>query len=208
MPQTGPTAIIAASLALSACGGPQPTDQAEGDAVKQRHRVILAEMSPVCSGQGVAGAGRYDPNRDGIKPIVILSVYADGTGVTNPWSFELPGEWWPSSVANTELVACVGDPHSLLRPIPERSYEETCTYVDPISRAPLFYLTRQGFVLDVKVREALSGNLVATTVVEGAGPPPCPGQTSGTRGRHTTVGDNVSVDQVIQWLRPLAQGDS
>lgn len=62
---------------------------------------ILAAMAPVCQGGTVAAAGAYPA---AAPPSHVVLLQTDGQ--PHDWAGKLPSQWKPSSVADTELVAC------------------------------------------------------------------------------------------------------
>jgi hypothetical protein len=63
-------------------------------------------MAPVCTGHGVAAAGRLITDGHALNHVVLL----DAGGQPFEWTTGMtPQEWTPVSAADTELVACVGE---------------------------------------------------------------------------------------------------
>jgi len=88
--------LVASIVLVGACVGTtaEPTLDAS----------IVAAVAPACAGQAVAGAGALITDGHALNHVVVL----DATGQPFEWSDWTPQEWWPSSTADAELVACVG----------------------------------------------------------------------------------------------------
>ena len=132
-------------------------------------------FSQVCEGTGIPQAAAYQGN---IHPVVLL----DSGGHIHEWSKDMPTEW-VTTKEETQLVACL-----------ERKANEieTCQYEDAPS------ITRYRYTLDVVLREAKTGEIVASTTLYGSLPRPC----EQTEEYELTVlkGSDVSSEQLQEWL--------
>lgn len=134
-------------------------------------------FSQVSEGLGISQAAVYQGNE---HPVVLL----DSIGNEHDWSHELPMEWLPTAVRETQLVVCVGE---------EREIKiETCHYDGPD-------ITRYRYSLDVELIEAKTGNIVGLTTLEGSWPRAC----QQTESYYLTrlEGSHVSFDQLREWLQ-------
>jgi hypothetical protein len=135
-------------------------------------------FSQVCEGLGITEAGTYRGNE---HPVVLL----DSTGNGHEWSDQIPVEWLPSAVAETQLVVCVGE---------EREIKiETCEYMIGPD------IIRYRYSLDIKLREAKTGKIINATTLDGSLPRAC--EFSEPYSLTRLEGSHVSFDQVQEWLR-------
>jgi uncharacterized repeat protein (TIGR02543 family) len=134
-------------------------------------------FSHICEGLGIPQTTAYQGNE---HPVVLL----DSTGNKHDWSDELPIEWLPTVVEETQLVVCVEE---------EREIEiETCHYHNGPD------ITRYRYSLDVELREAKTGNIVAVTTLDGTWPRDC--RPTEPYSLTRLEGSHVSLDQVQEWL--------
>lgn len=109
-----------------------------------------------CSlGQGIPAAASYNPTNE-FHPIRLLKLDSS----RHPWNYILPIDWIPASIADTQLVACVGD-----------DYEEliqTCSY------NPSGTFRRYRHFVDITLRVARTGEIIDTVKVGGSLPETCP----------------------------------
>jgi hypothetical protein len=140
-----------------------------------------APFISVPNGVGVSDAAPY-LSGSGLHPVILVT---SSENFARRWSDELPTEW-TSTVADTQLVACLGK-H-------EAKVLQVCPYVDAAS------VTRYQYFMDVKLREAKTGQVVAQTTLLGSLPGACKKQES----VYTTAlyGDYVTFDQLKEWLQP------
>ncbi len=104
---------------------------------------IVAALAPACSGQAVPGAGYVATSGSPPNHLVLL----DSTGHPFDMSGWLPSDWQPSSLSDTELVACAAA-------APVRTVLEVCTYTGSD-------ITRYEVMQPYEVVEAASGRNVA-----------------------------------------------
>jgi len=149
-----------------------------GSRLSPQDTQIIEAMQPVAKGEGVAQAASY--TRDGgINPVVLIS----SSGEIHGWTDDIPTEWKPTSVEETELVICVGEE--------EEKIIEVCEYYGPS-------ITRYQHYVEVELREARTGKLVANTILYGSMPRHCKQSESYSVTR--LYGSDVSFDQVTGWV--------
>jgi hypothetical protein len=90
-------AVIAAILLLNSCDFVR-----QGDGLDS----VREALSSVCNGIGVERAKAYEPYKECSAPHPI--VLMDEAGNEHEWSDDIPDEWRPTSVEDTELVLCAG----------------------------------------------------------------------------------------------------
>jgi len=112
-------------------------------------------MAPVLSGQGVPDAAVYDPDAPGPHSLIILN----SSGEPHSWNEQLPPDWIPSLVSETELVVLVEDREVKLG---------TQAYIGGPS------ITRYRYEMDVQVFEARNGEIVLSRTLKGSEPNPFP----------------------------------
>jgi len=137
-------------------------------------------FSQVCKGLGIPQAAAYQGNE---HPVALL----DSTGNKHAWSDELPIEWLPAVVEETQLVICVAEESEIKI--------ETCHYYGPS-------IKRYRYELDVRLREAKTGKTVAVTTLHGSWPRACEHTESYWLTR--LEGSHISFDQVQEWLSEYA----
>lgn len=160
------TMIIVALIGCSCASDPCPDD------------LILDACSQVSSGQGIDQAADYVEGPEP-HPIVLL----DLSGSKHHWTGKIPENWWPTSVADVELVALVGDQ--------EGDAIQTCAYYGSD-------LTRWQYTLYVELREGKTAEMVDSITLYGTLPPIC-GEWKEASLRNK-YGDQVSLDQLQEWL--------
>jgi WD40 repeat protein len=127
---------------------------------------IVSAMAPVVSGQGVPEAGVYDPTRPGPHRVVALTTtgkeYHAGSGPAydRNWNDVLPFDWSPTSVGETELVVLIG---------PEKEVNMGSHAYSGGSD-----ITKYRFEASVELREAHTGQVLATGTISGSDPEPFP----------------------------------
>src|SRR5450759_3075162 len=87
--------FVAAAVLLAGCVSttPEPTIDT----------TTIAAMAPACSKQPVAGAASLITDGSARNHVVML----DRAGAPFEWTEWTPEDWRPTSIADTELVACV-----------------------------------------------------------------------------------------------------
>lgn len=151
----------------------------------QKYERVASTMAPLATGTGVLNATIYHPDTAGPHPIVLLW----GDGSNHPWNWELPRKWFPSAPSKTELVALLTREPSVA--------VETCYYVSTT-------VTRYRNDLTVVVREARTGQILASNTFRGDAPMSCPG--SIPMGQTRIDGSLVALELVVAWLCPFVQG--
>lgn len=141
---------------------------------------ILETMSAVCGGKSVEEAGAFNPG-PGPHAIVLL----DASGNEHPWNELLPYEWWPQSVNETELVACL--------------QEEQLEFVDTCEYSGGHIVKRYQYTTPIRLMAARTGENIASGVVTGEPPRACKLlEMEITTEIH---GDHVKDEDVEQWLQ-------
>lgn len=131
---------------------------------------ILKVDDIVCSGQGWQDAAPYNPTKPGIHPIIYYSNHL------------LLQEWQTSMISLVELVVC---------DVITSKTVQTCYYT---GGRIIWRDTRQ---LDLTLREAKTGNIVATKTFYSSYPPSCP---STTYYSQTIVGE-INYEEINNWLK-------
>lgn len=146
------------------------------DVTAQFRMFFSAELSRLATGIGVPKAAAYQGSA---HPVVLIS----STGEIHKWSDELPLEWLPTTVEDTQLVVCVREER-------EKAVQ-VCKYFGPD-------ITRYQYYLSVTLMEAKTGNTVAATTLYGSLPRAC----LYTEDYWLTrlAGSHVSFDQLREWL--------
>ena len=117
---------------------------------------IVSAMSPIVSGQRVPGAAVHNPDEPGPHHVVLLTT--SGTAYER-WNEMLPSDWFPPSASEAELVVLIG---------PERERAlETRLYTSG-------NVTAYSFEADIDLREARTGQTLATATLTGSDPRPFP----------------------------------
>lgn len=144
------------------------------------HFKIPISLSPVCKGIGVPEATAYQGSK---HPVVLLG----SDGKRHNWTDDLPIEWRPTTEEEIQLVACVGGE--------KEKALETCSYY---ATPPYDKVTRYQYILDIKLREAKTGKIVASTTLRGSEPRAC----SQKEYYHVTKleGSHISISEVQEWL--------
>lgn len=149
---------VAAAGLLVGCGSGSGTPRPD-----QGVRAALGDFCdtaslPLNRSLAVPGAGAVTPQSR--NHLVALSYARNEI----PWA-DLPDDWRPATIADTEFVACVSDNVPVVF--------ETCTYV------PSGKVTRARFQTSFTVYEAATGREIRVEgrpaiVIQGTDPPPCP----------------------------------
>lgn len=140
---------------------------------------IARTMSSVASGKGVAQAAAYNRSAE-FNPTVLIST----SGEVDSWTTEIPTEWQPKSIAETQQVVCV---HKGTKSL------ETCRY----SGGPP--VTRYQYYVQVELREAKTGKLIQKTTLYGSEPIKC--RWSEEIPLTALYGSEVSFGQLKDWLQ-------
>ncbi len=134
------------------------------------NEVISGVSTSVCLTQGWQDATPYNPTKAGIHPIIYYA---------NPL---LPQEWQPSPLSSVELIVCEQVTYQ---------HVQTCFYT-----GGKFY-TRDRRQFDLTLREAKTGNIMATKTFYGSEPDPCPPTTIFGGGSTGTI----NYDEINNWLK-------
>lgn len=146
---------------------------------------MIVQVTPACSGQGVPGTAAYTAGIPGIHPVLIVP----DPNVPS-WKDELKTEWIPPTVAQCQLVVCCDYDWDRLG---------TCTYTGGRT------LHRTKPKVHVKLREALTGNLVAETTLYGKAPGSCPSSATFSSHSQSMTGEKPTCAQLEDWLRPYVE---
>jgi hypothetical protein len=152
-------AVLALSVALSACGG-----SGEPDATATPRPLTIWDYEDVCRQGTISGAAAYDGAAGQVHPLVLFERdSADETSydsMTNtllelpvPWVVEYDGD--PTSV---ELVACITRV--------SEEFVETCEFGDEEEPDKVYYLNVHNASYEVKLIAATTGEEVASTTVD------------------------------------------
>lgn len=132
---------------------------------------VCALYWQVCSGDGLDDAATY-PGGNNIHPIVVC-----GT------ELNIPSEWLPPSFSKTELVACISKSNSVV---------QLCNYTNGGT------FTRYKRRCSINLHAAKTGELIASTILYGGEPGPCPGTLIGMSS--WVYGSAISDSRIINWL--------
>lgn len=150
-------------LILAACGSgsgdkptPEPTLTPQPALQGSVDSTLLEAVKVVCDGQGIPEAASYNPQVEGVHPVIVV----DMTGNQEGWWDDPPAEWQPSRIEEVELVVCVHD---------RIKYRETCHYEQGGTR------TRYDREITVELYRAQTGALV-DQMISTVDAPWCPQQ--------------------------------
>ncbi|MDX9710846.1 MAG: hypothetical protein RBT64_14980, partial [Trichloromonas sp.] len=146
---------------------------------------ILEALAPVASGQGVPDALPYVSDQNELPKLVILdkSNPRQYTSGYKHWNWYLPTDWLPVSLDETDLVVVVKEKEINLG---------SQTYTAGPS------ITRYRWDLEVVVREAYSGIIVNSGILQGPEPENFPKVAPLEKTR--IDGDTVSIVDLEEWL--------
>jgi hypothetical protein len=146
----------------------------------------VSAATPVCEGSA-GSAVDFSPQTTGLHPVVVVTppFYA------KEWYYSLPAAWRPPGVSpsDAQLVACIGDVRMVAI--------ETCPYVDAPS------ITRYQQAMDVDLRAASTGKIVASTTLFGSYPRYCNAQE--VYYLTELVGEWPVPDDLEAWLRQYVE---
>ncbi len=150
---------------------------------------IVEALRAAAEGRGVEDAAMYDPKKSGVHPIVIFSASKD---IVDEWNAELPAAWRGQSVSQTELVAVV---------INHEIVVDRARYT--AKGMGIFYINRIRTDTEVILREARTGQSVASFTFQGGDPPTLKG---GYNQIITAVyGTLVPYETVELWLQSFVE---
>jgi hypothetical protein len=141
----------------------------------------VAVFEPACRGEALSGAVAY-PAGGTPHLIVVIGAHANTTYVP-----EIPQEWQAATVGDAQLVACLD--------VSAESVER-CSYLNGPD------IVRRHYTIAVDLRAARTGEPVASTVIDGGLPPPCP-QTTGV---NVFALGSPPFDELADWLGPRVTG--
>ncbi|MCX6761010.1 MAG: hypothetical protein NTZ84_02835 [Candidatus Nealsonbacteria bacterium] len=149
-----------------------------GSTEDPKNEEIARAMSSVANGKGVIDASAYTKSK-GLHPVVIIT----SSGEIDSWNSEIPQEWQPKLIGETQLVAVITKGANSL---------QTCAYTGPS-------VTRYQCYVKADLREAKTGNLVKSTTLYGSVPVQCR-----QRERMSVTalyGSSVEFSQLKDWLQ-------
>jgi hypothetical protein len=150
---------------------------------------MIEALRAAATGSGVSDAAPYDPTKSGVHPIIIFSASKD---IVDEWNAELPAAWRGQSVSQTELVALVTN-HEIV--------VEKARYT--AKGMGIFFLNRIRIDTEVILREAQTGQTVASFTFPGGDPPTLK---SGYNQIITAVyGTFVPYETVELWLKSFVE---
>jgi len=138
----------------------------------------------VCNGQGVSEMPAYNTHVKGIRPIVIK--FSLG-------SLGIPKSWKPDSDNPPVLVACI---------VQEAITIDVCQYTYPGGDAAP-PITRKRIDMEVILRSADSGQVLARQVFQGGQPDSCPAQTY--PGNTVIQGQSPESTIIVEWLKAFVE---
>jgi hypothetical protein len=153
----------------------------------------FGSLVEVCYGGSVESAAPYS-NEAGIHPAMGVSAYTSG-GDMSPNPYAIPKKALAKTLAETELVVCMGDE--------ERVLIDRCTYTDDAGNK-IGILDLYGFEREVTLIEAKTGQTVAQETIQGTPPQECLDTEAFPKGddKMERQGSKVSNDDVEEWVRP------
>lgn len=140
---------------------------------------LLAAFSEVHDGKGVSQAAKFAGSSP--HPIVLLT----SSGGRCDWTERIPLEWRSKNITDIQLVVTVGEEQEIIL--------ERCDYIDGPS------ITRYQYSVEVNLREANTGKIVASTTLYGSEPRLC--KQVEERSVTRLEGSHVQFDQLEEWLR-------
>jgi len=112
-------------------------------------------LAPVLQGQGIPDAAEFNPETPGPHLFIIL----DASGNVHLWNKQIPPEWVPINVYETELVVVIED---RIVPLDSQAY---------IGGPSITSYRRD---IDILIREARTGEILISSTMEGPNPAPFP----------------------------------
>ncbi len=184
----GLAACATASVATTSIAAPKPTDTISPTdtetAIPSGTKPIPEDaIQQVCAGGTLVGVAAYKGGV-GPHPILLVSSSFPDQDTLND---QVPNTWLPVSLENLELVACIGGR--------QEEIIDACQYIGGPN------IDRIVFTLNIRVVEALTGNLVIDNGIRGSYPPDCPDRAPVEMTRQT--GTDVTAEDVLSWLPPI-----
>ena len=150
---------------------------------------MIEALKAAATGSGVSDAAPYDPTKSGVHPIIIFSASHE---IVDEWNAALPAAWRGQSVSMTELVAVV---------INHEIVVDRARYT--AKGMGIFFLNRIRTDTEVILREARTGQSVASFTFQGGDPPTLK---SGYNQIITAVyGTLVPYETVELWLKSFVE---
>ncbi len=140
-------------------------------------------ISQVCEGVGIPEAASYTGSAGIHKAVMVDS---DGDSI---WYTSFSLNWQPDSVANTELVVCIGDT--------ECEQKGYCTYTNGVS------LKKNRCHRWIRLISAQTGEVVSSREFYGD-EPKCPGSV-GARRTSPVSGGDIDHGEFMDWLAPFVE---
>ena len=182
----GAVVLFALVLAVLNCVGGSPSGGVSNE--------VVGALSGVCQGHGVTGAADYV---DRPEPNKIVLMDLEGRKIV--WSDHLPGKWNPQTVGEAELVACVDRDEFDHQPSEQM---EVCHYKPWLFGGSSGDITRYRHYVHVQIREARTGNVIASQVVYGSDPRECREHESQLGDR---TGGEVRDEQLKEFFRAYVE---
>jgi len=152
---------------------------------------IIAALNGVCQGKGVENAASYDA-ASGSRPAVLL----DKNGFSHMWSDYLPSAWEPTGIRFAQLVACIDPQESTI--ISSTPY---CLGTSDCSNPT--YLKRYRYRLEVEIRRAREGALLAKQTFYGDAPRSAERTESWAVVNTGLWGSDVFYSVIENWIRGI-----
>jgi hypothetical protein len=142
----------------------------------------------VVEGEGVTGAKAYDKNKPGIHPIFLIAPINE----VDDWNSNLPTSWRPLNVSKTELVAQI-------------VYKNVVIQTRDQQRDGIGVVTVYRIRVDIEVvlREAQTGAMVASALFTGEDPPPFPRNIPYFVQAY--YGEGIAYEVLNTWLKPYVE---
>jgi hypothetical protein len=133
-------------------------------------------LSGVITGTGIQAAAPYAGNK---HPMILIGY----DGAEHEWSNQISTDWLPTGISDTQLVAVISEE--------KETIIETVPYDGPS-------IDRIQYSIDVVLRAANTGTVIASTTIRGT--PPRQAMTRESYWLTQLFGEHVSLSQVTQWL--------
>jgi hypothetical protein len=150
---------------------------------------IIEAVMPAAEGNEVAEAAAYDLSKPGIHPIVFIAAKDQ-----DDWNESLPVEWRPTHVSQAELVA-------VIRLVYMKFAVQR--YRTPGAAGGGVFVRAYRVDTEVLLREAKTGNLIATTIFKGGPAPALPDRLPA--GTTALYGDLVPFGTIQLWLKDYVE---
>lgn len=149
---------------------------------------IIDAVQSAAQGTGVKDAAPYDQSKPGVHPLVIIAPAKE----QEQWNTSLPVAWQPSNVSQVELVAVV------------RYIQEIVEKARYIGKGTgIVFVSRIRIDTEIILREAQTGQTVASTTFRGGEPPTLP--KSLPLGTTALYGASVAYETAQAWLKAYVE---